>query len=118
MRRRDESGAVTAEAATVIPVLVLLVAVLSWMVAFGVVQARVVDAARETARALARGDDADSSVRLGKRIAPSGARIEVREDGDELVVSVTADVSGPGGLLGVVGRPVRAEAVARREAGP
>jgi len=116
--QRDESGAVTAEAATVIPVLVLLAAVLAWMVALGVAQVRVVDAARETARALARGDDADSSVRLGKQVAPGGAQIEVHDEGDDLVVTVTADIRGPGGLLGIVGRRVRADAVAAREPGP
>ncbi|WP_246004763.1 TadE family type IV pilus minor pilin [Nocardioides marmorisolisilvae] len=117
MRRRDESGAVTAETATVIPVLVVLAAVLAWMVAFGVAQARVVDAARETARALARGDDAETSSRLGRQIAPDGAQIVVREEQGALVVTVTAEMRGPGGLLGFLGRPVRAEAVAAQEPG-
>ena len=113
--RRDESGAVTAETAMVIPVLVLLTAVLAWMVGFGVAEVRAVDAARETARALARGEDPETSSRLGRQIAPPGARIVVHDEGEDLVVTVTAQVPGPGGLLGLIGHAVSAEAVAARE---
>ena len=118
MRRRDEGGAVTAEAAVVLPVLVILTAALAWLVAFGVSQARVVDAARETARAMARGESAELGQDLGRRIAPSGARFTI--GGDERTVSVTVvvRVRGPGGIFGSVpGADARATAVALRESG-
>lgn len=115
-QRRNECGAVTAETAAVIPVLVLLTAVLAWMVAFGVTQVRATDAARETARALARGDDETTSIELGQRIAPRGARLQVRNEGETVVVVIRADVHGPGGIFGFVpGHEIRAEAVAVRE---
>ena len=115
-RQRDESGVVTAETATVLPVLVLVAAALAWVVAFGVNQARAVDAARETARAIARGDDEGTSTQLGRRIAPSGSVISIREGQDTVVVTVRAQVKGPGGVLGFLpGHAVRAQAVAERE---
>jgi len=114
--RRDEQGAVTAETALVIPVLVLLTAVLAWMVGIGVAQVRAVDAARETARSLARGDDQSASVEIGRRVAPDGATIDVRAEGDEVVVTVRAEIGGPGRLFGLLpGHSVEAEAVAVRE---
>lgn len=115
---RDESGAVTAETAAVIPVLVLVAALLAWMVAFGVTEVRAIDAARETARALARGDEPGSSREVGQRIAPTGSTFSVRHEGNSVVVTVEADVPGPGSLFGsVLGQRVRAEAVAEVEPG-
>ena len=53
---RDQRGAATAELALGIPVLVSLTIGLVWLLTIGVAQVRMVDAARETARAGARGD--------------------------------------------------------------
>jgi len=107
---------VTAETATVIPVLVLLTAVLAWMVSFGVAEVRAVDAARETARALARGDGQAASVRLGLRVAPAGSRIVVDQNGAMVVVRVRVDVGGPRGLFGhLPGHRVEVQAVAQHE---
>lgn len=52
-------------------------------------QVRCVDAAREAARLAARGDPR-SGVLAARRIAPDGARIDVRRDGDFLVATVAA----------------------------
>ncbi|WP_424749302.1 TadE family type IV pilus minor pilin [Mycobacterium sp.] len=52
-------------------------------------QVRCVDAAREAARLAARGDDR-SAVEAAHRIAPDGARVQVRRDGDFLVATVVA----------------------------
>lgn len=115
---RNQRGAVTAEAAVVMPSIVLLAAALAWMVSFGVAEVRAIDAARETARALARGEEQNVSVGLGTRVAPAGARIAVRTDGDLLVVTVSATLDGPAGLFGLVRGPeITAEAVAAREDG-
>ena len=51
---RDDRGAVTAELALGTPLLVAVTVVLAWLLAVGVAQVRVQDAARETARAAAR----------------------------------------------------------------
>jgi hypothetical protein len=50
-------------------------------------QVRCVDAAREAARLAARGDDG-LAVDTARRIAPAGARIQVRRDGDFVVATV------------------------------
>lgn len=112
---RNQTGAVTAETAVALPILIILTAVLAWMVALGVTQARVVDAARETARALARGDDASASTEYGRRVAPDGARFEITQNDGEVRVAVTARVAGPGGLFSLPGFLARSTAVARAE---
>jgi hypothetical protein len=113
---RDARGAVTAETAVVLPVLVGVAMGLVWLVALSVTQVRVVDAARETARALARDEPQATAVALGRRVAPEGARISVREGEREVVVSVVATSRGPSGLFGFLPAvEVDAEAVAARE---
>jgi len=52
-------------------------------------QVRCVDAAREAARLAARGDDR-SAVDAARHIAPGGARIQVRRDGDFYVATVVS----------------------------
>jgi Flp pilus assembly protein TadG len=112
-RARTESGAVTAELALGIPLLVALTAGLVWMLAVGAAQVRVIDASREAARAVARGDDVASAQGVAARIAPEGARVRVEVGGSDVVVTTTARVRGPGGLLGALpGITVAAEAVA------
>ena len=110
---RGESGAATAELAIGIPVLVALTAGLVWLLAVGAAQVRVIDASREAARAVARGDDATSAQSVAARIAPEGARVRVAVGDAEVVVTTTARVAGPGGLLGSLpGVTVTADAVA------
>jgi hypothetical protein len=50
-------------------------------------QVRCIDAAREAARLAARGDQ-PSAVAAARRLAPSGARVDLRRDGDFLVATV------------------------------
>jgi hypothetical protein len=117
-RTRDESGAVTAEAAVVIPVVILFALGLAWLVALGATQVRALDAARETARALARGEDQATGFELGRRVATEGARISVEDEGEILVVTVDAPVRGPGGLFAFLPTyHARATAVAAEEPG-
>lgn len=95
----SERGSVTAETAVVLPVLVSLVLALGWVVSLAATQARVVDAARETARAAARDESRAVAVAVGRRVAPDSARITVADTGESVVVDVVAPVTGPGGLL-------------------
>jgi len=117
--QRDERGAVTAETAVALPVLVLLGLALAWLVGLGVAQARVIDAARETARAVARGEVTEVAIDLGRQVAPDGADVRVSTEEGSVRVVVTAEVRGPGGLLGFLpGFDARAEAVAAMEPSP
>lgn len=115
-RPRGERGAVTAEAAMALPVLVLFTLAMAWLVSLGVTQVRALDAAREVARAAARSDSPAQAVSLGRRVAPQGSRVTV-DAGPELVVArVSSPVRGPGGLFGALGaHTVEAEAVAAAE---
>ena len=116
MRRHSDRGAATAELAMVLPVLVAVTVGLVWLLSVGLAQLRVVDAARETARAIARGDDRAAAVARGRQVGPPGARISVRAGATEVVATARARVDGPGGLFRFLGGvTVRAEAVAAAE---
>ena len=117
--RRDESGAVTAELALGLPLLVALTAGLVWLLALGAAQVRVVDASREAARAVARGDDQSAAVGLAQRIAPAGATVEVSLSDGQVQVTTRARIEGPAGLLRALpGVTVEAAAVAVTEDSP
>jgi Flp pilus assembly protein TadG len=77
---------VTAELATVLPVLVLLLAVVLSAVSVAGARVRVQDAAREAARAAARGDDA-AARRLAQQEAPGVAVTITRDDGEVTAVA-------------------------------
>ena len=119
MRVRSERGAATAELALVLPLLVAVTIGLVWLLAVGAAQVRVVDAARETARAVARGDSVAAATARGQRVAPPGARVTVHDDGDQVVAVVVGRVPGPGGIFDrLPAVTVSAEAVAASEEPP
>ena len=89
---RPDSGMVTAEIAVSLPALCLVVAALAWMVALAVGQGVVVQAAREGARAAARGDSAAEVRSRVLQLAP-GSTVSISHRGDLLVV--TASRPGP-----------------------
>lgn len=116
MRKRDEAGTVTAEAAVVIPLVTLVAVALAWLVCFAVAHVQALDAAREVARAVARGDSESSGLALGRRVAPEGSRFRVSTEGGTVVVRVRAPMRGPGGIFGLLrSLDVDAEAVALLE---
>lgn len=98
-RRGDHRGSVTAEAAIVLPVVAAFVLALVWLITVGIAQVRAVDAARDTARALARGDEQASAVTSGLRSAPAGADVSVSHTGGWVTVKVTSVQTAPGWLL-------------------
>lgn len=115
-RRAIETGAVTAEAATVLPLLVAVVLALVWLLSLAAAQVRVVDAAREVARLAARGEPVAAAVEHGRQVAPTGAQFDVQADAQRVEVAVAAEVRGPGGLLAFLpGVEVRSHAVAAAE---
>ncbi|MCW2777555.1 MAG: TadE family protein [Frankiales bacterium] len=112
---RDD-GMVTAEAAVVLPVLVLVLAVAVWVLACVTAQLRCVDAAREGARRAARGDLSSEVQAAARTAAPRGAGVTVQERGDEVVVVVSAQVAPFGGALRRLGAvDVEGRATALRE---
>src|SRR4051812_49293470 len=85
-RSSGDSGMVTAELAACLPVLVLLLAFVISVATVGSAAVRAQDAAREAARAAARGDDA-AAGRLAREAAP-GAALSINSSGDEVTAVV------------------------------
>lgn len=103
----------TAELALVLPVLVAVTIGLVWLLSVGAAQLRAVDAARETARSLARGDSVSDAVAVGQRVAPPGSTVTVSSGGGTVTARASGHVDGPGGLFAFLpGVRVEAEAVA------
>jgi hypothetical protein len=73
-------------------------------------QVRCVDAAREAARLAARGDDGSAS-NAARSIAPDGAAVQLRRDGEFVVATVTTR------SVLLPGVTIAAEAVAAVEPG-
>ncbi|WP_037888516.1 TadE family type IV pilus minor pilin [Streptomyces sp. NRRL S-87] len=93
---RADRGYVTAEAALVLPALVLFAALLVWALMAAGAQIRCVDAARAGARAAARSEPPGAAVAAARAAAPDGARVELVRDGDLWRVRVEAPAPGPG----------------------
>lgn len=111
---KDERGAVTAETALVIPVLIGLTLVMVWMLAFGIGQMRTTDAAREAARALARGESEAVAAALVQAVDP-GATMRVHRNGDRVVVTVTRSSAGAWGAFTALTGSTRSSATAVME---
>jgi Flp pilus assembly protein TadG len=115
LRPHREDGMVTAETAVVLPVLLLVLAGAISAVTLVAAHLRCVDAAREGARAAARGEDVPAVAAIVDRVAPPGADGSVDMTGDEVRVTVTARVAPLGPVpLRIT---VSATAVALREPG-
>jgi hypothetical protein len=110
-RRPAERGSVTAELAACLPVLMLVLAVALTAVGGVAARTRLQDAAREAARAAARGDRS-AALRLATDVAP-GARVSLTRDGSDVVAVVRDRVHPFGGWLPALA--VSARAVARIE---
>ncbi|MFC6010126.1 TadE family type IV pilus minor pilin [Nocardia lasii] len=100
----------TVEAAIALAALVCAIALCIGALFAAVTQVRCVDAARETARLAARGDTTNA-VTAGRTVAPAGATVDLRTEGDRVVATVTATTPLLPGLR------LRAEAVAATEPG-
>ena len=91
-RAAREEGQVTAEAAVVLPVLLVVLAAALWVLASVSAQLGCVDAARAGARAAARGDDPAQVRTVSLALAPAGARVEVTSGPETVTVRVAAEV--------------------------
>ncbi|GAC1327232.1 MAG: hypothetical protein NVSMB13_13310 [Mycobacteriales bacterium] len=95
---RGQTGSVTAETAVVLPALVLLLCGCLWAIGCVSAQLRCVDAAREGARAAARGESAAQVSAVTLAAAPAGAVVSVVRQGARVRVAVSAAVRPLGGL--------------------
>ena len=86
---RGERGAVTAEMALALPVLVSLLLLGIWSIGLVVLNIRCIDAARDVARAVARGESVDQAKAIGHRTVPAGT-IVIHRDASDIQVTVTA----------------------------
>jgi len=107
-----DRGAVTVEAAIALCAVLVVVATAVAGLASVIGYLRCTDAAREAVRLVSRGDRERAEQAVG-RLAPRGARLVVRVDGDEVRVEVTAP--SPGDFL--TGLRLRAEAYSVLEPG-
>ncbi|SHN02692.1 TadE family type IV pilus minor pilin [Cryptosporangium aurantiacum] len=84
----------TAELAAAIPVVVFLLTAGLAALTATTTQLRCVDAAREAARAAARGDPGATAA--GQRVAPDGATVRLVRDGELIRVTVSAPLPAVG----------------------
>lgn len=112
---RTDDGMVTAEAAAVLPSLVLLLAVgLTAVITVGA-QLKLVDAAREAARVAARGDSSAQATSAAERLGPDHTKVAIHQAAGTVSVEVSAQVR-PFGLL--PGFTLHAHATAESEGKP
>jgi Flp pilus assembly protein TadG len=111
---RSESGMVTAEMALAIPALVAVVVALAWLLSLGATQGLVAQAAREGARAAARGESA-ASVRAAAQLVAPEAAVTVRRSGRTVSVTAAVTRTPPIRFLRPLRREVRASATSWRE---
>jgi Flp pilus assembly protein TadG len=112
---RADRGTVTAELAACLPVLVIVLAVAVTAVSAVAARIRLEDAAREAARAAARGDPA-AARRLAGAAAP-GAQLTLSESADAVTAFMRAAVHPLGGYLPGLSISARAVAAVEPRAG-
>jgi hypothetical protein len=101
----DDRGAVTVEAALALCSLMVVLALALGAVASVGAQLRCMDAAREAARLVARGQP-ERARQAAVSIAPAGASVEVVVRGDEVTATVSSRIVGRLSGLAVSGRAV------------
>ena len=114
-RPAGDAGMVTAELAACLPVLVLVLAVALSAVAVVGARVRLQDAAREAARAAARGDSA-AAGRLAAEVAP-GSSLQLANSAAQVTATVREQVHPLAGWLPALTITERAVA-ATEPAGP
>lgn len=113
-----ERGMVTAEIAVSLTGLVIVLLGLLWVVGVVGAQLRCVDAARDTARALARGESVADAKAEGERSAPDGARFAVQVGDGSATVRVSVRVKPTAPVLSrLPGVLVHSKAVVSTEPG-
>ena len=114
--KADDRGMVTAELATIVPFGVAFAFLLLWVISLGITQVRIVDASREAARMVARGDEVATAVSAARHDAPNGATVTASTSKGFVTVTVKAESAMPIPFFAHVGkRTMTAKAVAADE---
>ena len=113
----NDGGMVSVEIALSLALVLLFAVIGAWLLAAGQLQARLTDAARATARELARGDSTVDAIAAGHRITPD-ARVEVLRDDRLIQVSARQELHGPGPVLSGLQRTLTATVVTEPEQDP
>lgn len=114
--KRGERGMVTAELAVLVPFGVAFAFLLLWVISLGITQVRIVDASREAARMVARGDSVAEASNAARHDAPNGAKIDAQSAVGFVTVTVTVKSAVPLPFFSGVGaRTMKATAVAAAE---
>ena len=111
-----DRGAVTAELAITLPVLLSLLLLGIWAIGLVVLNIQCIDAARDVARAVARGESPEEAKAIGQRAAP-GSAITIIRDGSDIRVTVTATPTRNPPLLSSID-PTRLNATATLQSEP
>jgi Flp pilus assembly protein TadG len=85
-----------------VPLLLVLTLALVWLLSLGLAQARMLDATREAARAVARGDSGEQALAVAREVAPSGATLSVSNADGQVRVAGSVEVDGIAGVLGML----------------
>ena len=104
----------TAEFAVAVPAVILVIVLALSAVSTAVDQVRCLDAARATARLLARGDSPQRAIAQGHTLAPPGAELSVSQSGGDIEVRVVGRPRAALAWLGARATP-QGMAVAARE---
>jgi len=108
---------VTAELAVIAPLGVALALLLLWVVSLGLTQVRLVDASREAARVVARGEPVTQAEALARAQAPAGTDVSISTADGVVTVRATATSRMPLPFFqGIGARRLEATAVAAQEA--
>lgn len=94
--RGDQRGMVTAEIAMALPAVGAVIVLAVWAVSAVITDLRCGDAAREAARAIARGESSSVVAQIVDRIGPAEAEVDVRFEDGLVVVEVGSEVAFPG----------------------
>jgi hypothetical protein len=105
----DDGGMVTAEMAMAIPALVAASVLLAWLLSLAATQGTVLHAAREGARAAARGESTGTVRATVVALVPD-AIVTVRRSDSRVLVTATVRRVPPLALLRPLAREVRASA--------
>ncbi|MBB5981362.1 TadE family type IV pilus minor pilin [Kribbella solani] len=79
----------TAELAIVLPMLLSLLLLGVWAIGLVILNLQCIDAARDVARAVARGESPDEAQAIGQRAIPGGT-VAIARDGSDVRVTVSA----------------------------
>ncbi|MDR7085738.1 Flp pilus assembly protein TadG [Aeromicrobium panaciterrae] len=113
---RHQRGMVTAELATIAPLGVAFAFLLLWIVSLGLTQVRLIDASREGARLVARGESVGAARLAAKKLSPDDAKITITTEDGLVTVTVNAKSAMPIPFFSGIGaREMESSSVAAEE---